>query len=52
MDVGKQPDHHARHLDLSGSGGERFGRGPADTAPKSNADFRAMFVPRNVLQKK
>ncbi len=56
MDVGKQPDHHARHLDLSGSAGQGFGQGRAEkdgnTAPKSNADFRAMFVPRNVLQKK
>ncbi|BDA40979.1 Squamous cell carcinoma antigen recognized by T-cells 3 [Coccomyxa sp. Obi] len=47
----KLPPYHAKIVDLSGEGGQRLRRQAeknGDTAPKSNADFRAMFLPRNV----
>lgn len=49
LNVGKLPDHHAKHLDLSrASDGPGSGQGRPDAggnvAPKSNADFRAMFL--------
>ena len=48
LNVGKLPDHHAKHLDLSGQDAQGFGQGRPDAgsgaAPKSNADFRSMFL--------